>query len=417
MMKMKKLKKISALLTSFTLASTMFGCTPTIGSGTQEAMNAENYSVRAGIFIYYTLQAYNDAVSVLQEQGVESPTLDDVKKARIDEVDSSDWIQNKATEYCQQYLSILKEADNVGIVLTDEELEEAESMGNYYYSMNTLYDENGIGEQTMKEIAESTYKEEDIFKYYYGFDGEKGCTEEELKDYFDENFARVKYFTIDLTNDEGELVDEDQQRELRKKAEDYAKQINKKSDELDKMWEVDKVSEDYDEYKESLVTTTAAEGEETETTTTTTTVETEEETETTTTDPYANENLIQKQTTTVASDESEETQTTTTEDDATRASREFNEYVFNELPLNEAQVYDYDEDTIYVIVRGDLRERMTEDDYWSQDYIDQLLQLRYYDEFSDYMQGLADQIVIDKNNASYRRYAPFKLKLESEESQ
>ena len=81
--------------------------------------------------------------------------------------------------------------------------------------------------------------------------------------------------------------------------------------------------------------------------------------------------------------------------------------------MNKAEVYDYDENTIYVIIRGDLRERMTEDDYWSEDYIYNLQLLKYNDDFVDYLEKLSDSIVPQKNDSSFKRYEPFKLDLSS----
>ena len=81
--------------------------------------------------------------------------------------------------------------------------------------------------------------------------------------------------------------------------------------------------------------------------------------------------------------------------------------------MNKAVVYEYDENTLYVLIRGDLRERMTEDDFWSDDYIYSLQLLRYNDDFVDYMEELADNIVPEKNTSSFKRYAPFKLDLSS----
>ncbi|MBR1593053.1 MAG: hypothetical protein IJ666_08635 [Ruminococcus sp.] len=455
---MKNMKRIAAVLTSLTLAAAAAGCTPTIGAGTENAMNINGYDVRSGVFLYYTMQAYSDAVSELASDSGTSPDLKTVKSSRIDDLEAEDWIQDKATQYCEDYAAIRQEFERLGLELTSEDLDQIDLMAEYYFSADSRYSENGITEDTIRDIAASTLEEQAVFEHYYGLGGEKSCTEDELKDYFDENFARVKYFTISMTDDEGNALGDDEKRELRKKAEIYVKQINAKSGELDKMLELDAASDDYNEYLDSLTTsaedeegtdtettvTTAAdtvetteitdtedteytedtednennEDEETEETVTSTTVvseesDTEEDTETTTTDPYANERLVQKQTTTAPSGDSSET--TETETDSARQSREFNEHLF-EMPLGKAEIYDYSDDEIYVVIRGDLRERMTEDDLWSEDYVSQLLQIRFYDEFTDYMKELAKNAEITKNNRAYNRYSPFKLTLETQQA-
>lgn len=411
---MKNLRKIAAAALSVALSASMYGCTPSIGSGTRNAMSVDGYDIPAGLFIYYTLQGYSEAADILQTQSGTAPTVDEVKKSTIDGTDSTDWIQNKATEYCKDFVSVQREFELIGGELTAEEIDEAAQMAEYYYAQDPRLEENGISLDTMKLMAESSYKEQQVFNYYYGFEGEKGCSEDELKEYFDENFARVKYVSISLLDEEGELVSEDKQRSLRKKADEYVHQINDKYREIDKMHEVDKVQEKYDEYVASQTTTAASDASDEETTTTAV-EETTESTEstTTTTNPFDGERIIQRNTTTTAAaEDSEDTETSAV--DTESADYKFKEYVFNELGLNKATVYDYDESTIYVIVRGDLYERMTEDDYWNESYINYLQSLRYSDDFTDYLEKKAEALSLDKIKASYRRYSPFKLVLEEQ---
>ncbi|MDE5853448.1 MAG: hypothetical protein K2H19_00085 [Ruminococcus sp.] len=413
---MKKFKKFTAMTVSVALASTLFGCTPSYGSGSKSAMSIDGYDVPAGLFIYYSMQGYTEAANLLNEQNGTAPKLKDVKNSQIDSLDSTDWIQNKATDYCLDFVTIQKEFESIGGELAQEDIDEAEEMAAYYYAQDSRLDKNGVSLDTMEKMAQMTYMEQEVFDYYYGFEGSEGCSEEELKDYFDENFARVKYLEISLTDDEGNELGEDEQRELRKMAEKYVKQINAKSGGLNKMLEMEEVKNDYNEYVSAQTTT--EEGETTTTTTTTTaTTSADETTTTTTTNPYANERLLQKSTTTSA-EESEtgtmDTQTETVETDDEKNTRLFNEFVFNELPLNEAKIYDYSDDTIYVVIRGDLRERMTEDDYWTEDYISSLQSRRYYEDFIDLLETKSENLTIEKNSKAYRRYEPFKLQLETE---
>lgn len=429
---MMKFNKLVASAAAFALAATVVGCTPTIGKGTETAMNADGYDVSSGMFIFYTIQAYEDAASILQEKNGTAPTVKEVKNAHIDDIEASDWIQNKATEYCLTIAAIENEFNRIGGQLTSEELTEIDKVADGFVDseQNSIYTKNGVGKESLKNVISATgsgsnyyggyeYMQKYIFDHYYGFEGEKGCSEEELKDYFDENFARVKYISINMTDENGEALGDDEKKKLRSKADEYAKEINNEKDIMDKMHRMDEMQEDYDEYVASMTTT--AEGEETTTTTTTTTTtatETDEDGNvvTTTTDPYENERLVQRYTTTTADETEDEsaTTTTTTESDADKADREFKEYVFSDkLGMNKAEVYDYDENTIYVIIRGDLRERMTEDDYWSEDYIYNLQLLKYNDDFVDYLEKLSDSIVPQKNNSSFKRYEPFKLDLSS----
>ena len=428
---MKNFNKFVAAAAAFALAATAVGCTPTIGKGTEMAMTADGYDISSGMFIFYTIQAYEDAANVLQTKNGTVPTVKEVKNAHIDDIEAKDWIQNKATDSCITIAAIENEFNRIGGKLSSEELSEIDQIADAFVDseQNNIYTKNGVGKESIKSIisaigsgtsyyGEYEYMQKYIFDYYYGLEGEKGCSEEELKDYFDENFARVKYISISMTDENGDPLSDDEKRSLRRKAEEYARTVNGEKDNMEKMYKMNEMKEDYDEYV-ATQTTPAEDDEETTTTTTTTTTtaDSDETQTTTTTNPYENERLVQKYTTTTADEtDNDSTDSETAEEeesDAEKADREYKQFVFDELGMNEAKVYDYDENTIYVIIRGDLRERMTEDDYWSEDYISNLQLLRYNDDFVDYLEKLSENIVPKKNSSSFKRYEPFKLDLSS----
>lgn len=410
---MKRFKKIAAAVTAFSVAATMAACSgPTIGTGTSTALTIDNYKVPAGVFIFYTINSYYEAYNIVYENTGAAPTIEDVKESHIDELESTDWIQNKATEYCENFVAIEKEFEKIGGELTAEELDEVQTNLESFASYE-IYSTNGIGESSIRALLENEYKTNYVFDHYYGFESENGMSEDELKDYFDENFARVKYVSMSLLDPEGNELEDDAMEEVRELAEQYAERVNSKSDVMDKLFEMDAVKEDYNEY---VAEQKAAMETGTTTTTTTTTTASNETTTTTTTDPYANEYLMQKNSTTTA-EESDETvvTTTTTESAATKSMNKLNDFVFEDLGLDEAVVFDDGEDTLYVVIRADLRERMTEDDYWSEDYITSLQTMCYNEDFADLIEEIAGAYSVDKNKSAYRRYAPFKLVLEVEQ--
>ena len=75
--------------------------------------------------------------------------------------------------------------------------------------------------------------------------------------------------------------------------------------------------------------------------------------------------------------------------------------------------YDYDDSTIYIVIKGDISERMTDDDLWSESSIDSLLQERYQQDFTDKMKAIADGYATERNSKAYRKYTPFKLMLDT----
>lgn len=420
---MKKTNKFTAAAVSFALAVVSAGCSApgavTIGNNTKNAATIEGYDVPAGVFIAYELASYENAASQYYSSTNTMPTPKDVKKYHIEGTDASTWIQNQATEQCRQFVAIEKEYEKIGGSLTDEEQDQInESYKSFDEDTRKFYEENGISEESIKKIVAFSIKRNYIFEHYYGIDGPNGCSEDDLKNYFVENNARVKYIEIKTADGEGNAYDKDTIHELEKKADDYVKQINAEKDNADKMAKMDELRTDYEEYAATITTAALDESGNPITTTTTaaaTTTSGDATTTTTTTDPYANERIVAKITTTTASPN---TQATTTEPvektDSQKASEAFNNKIFaGDMVSYTAEKYQYDDNTIYVVIKGDLEDRMNSDDLWSDDIKDQLIYQRYYQNFTDWIDEVAKSYTVDKNKSAYKRYEPFnKLKLE-----
>lgn len=433
---MKSLKKCAALLTSAVMAASLVSCGSIKsaltfdGAGdTTYGVTIDGYKVRAGVFIFYTISSYYEATQLISEKGDNSKDVDNVKNAIIDNTTSKKWIQNKATEYCGDFVAVQKEFDSIGAKLTDdEETQIKDSLSYYMESNNKFYEKNGIGEDSLKDIITFEYKRQHVFDYYYGFKSEKGKTEDELKDYYDDNYARVKYVTISLKDSNGSVLKGDDKKKLVNMAYDYADRVNDCSTETEKLKEMNEVKKDYDDYVADQTAKAAAASGSTTTTTTTTTVSTSkgETTTTTTTDPHANEEIIKKATeaTTTATDKSNiivsqattTTAVTTTSDTATfLPSKNSNKYIFEKAKLGEASVYE-ESDAVYVIYRADLRERMTKEDLWTDDEIKSLQSELYNSDFTDFIDSIVSKYDIQRNEHAYKRYDPFKLDLKQESS-
>jgi len=420
---MKNIKKFTAAAAAIILAGTSAGCSApgaiTIGSSTKNALTVDGYDISAGVFIYQELMAYDEAASVLYNQNGTYPTADDVENATIDSVDSVDWIQDKATQYCREYVAVEREFDKIGGELTADELTQVGDAVDYAKDQ-AVFKDNGIGENSLRELYAHSFKEDKVFEHYFGVDSEYGSTEDELKEYFIDNTARLKYFTISLNDSDGNKLEGDDLRDLNNLIDDYVKEINSASTDSGKMKKFDEVKVKFDEYLEEKqaeeAAAAAAEAAEdgsttttTETTTTTTTTESGETTTTTTTSPYENEVTLTKYTTTTApvgevavvtSEPQEETE-------AQKASRLFNEKVFSGLENYKAERYDYDDTTVYIVIKGDIKERMTDDDLWTEDILQNTIGKKYSQDYKDMIKSLGDSYSVSKNKKAYRRYDPF----------
>lgn len=423
---MNKFNKFAAAAAAFALAVTSAGCGApeaiTIGKGTQTALTIDGYDIPAGVFIYNEITAYNNAAYELYTKNNTEPSLEDVKNATIEDMSATDWIQNKAVEACKDFVANEKEFEKIGETLSAEELDNIKKLVSSN-SSNEMFAENGIGEESLRKIIENSYKQEAIFKHYYGIGGEKGCTEDELKEYFQDKTTRLKYFTINLLDQNGEKYSDEEIRTLNKMADQYVKDINAEKTDKAKLAKIDECEEEYNEYAAKLAEEAAKKAAEeagetyTTTTTTTTTAAKDATTTTTTTDPYEKEITMTKYTTTTADESAPVTTTASAEAEASlKAFRDYNTYIFDKLDYYKAEKYQYDENTIYVIIKADIKERMTEDDLWSEENVEALISERYYSEFTDMMKSIAEGYDSKRNSSAFRKFSPFKLKLETEGS-
>ncbi len=412
---MANFKKIIAGTAALAMMGSMAAC----GSNTAYAMTIDGVQVKAGVYIYYSYLAYNEAVSTIAEQDPELDTTDDelLKEQVIDGMETLEWIQDKAKTYCQEHVAVNKDFDAAGLTLSEETISEIDSsMESFWAENEEAFESNGISEASIREIMEYTYKASDLFLHYYDIDGVEGVTEEEVYDFYVDNNARVQYVRFDLVDGSGAALDDNGKADMEKMVEDYLAAVEKLDEEDEIGEKMDEIKEEYSAYVTSIseeaaaATATDAEGNVTTTvTTTTTTAATDEngETTTTTTAPYANETILVKATT----DEE------TSEDEITYSpSKIVHDHVFEEAEFNEpAMIFDEENNAYYLIVRYDIEERMNEDDIWADDRKKSTVSTMFSDAFQDKLDEWCAAQAVDLNSAAVKRYDPFDIDLGGEE--
>ena len=77
--------------------------------------------------------------------------------------------------------------------LKESDIESIESSVESAYENNPdMFEGNGIGKESLEEIMTNTYKSNEIFEALYGENGTEGVKEEDVKNFYIENNARVK---------------------------------------------------------------------------------------------------------------------------------------------------------------------------------------------------------------------------------
>ncbi len=414
---MANFKRIAAMAAAAAILSSMAAC----GSNTAYALTIDGEQIKAGIYIYYSYLAYNDAVQTIASQDSEIDTSDKevVKKQKIDGKDAYDWIQDKALSYCKEQAAINKEFKAANLTLPEETQTELDTTMETFWEQNKEnFMKNGISESSIYDIMEYTYNANEVFYYYYGIGGADGVTEKEVHKYYVENTARTQYVAFNAVDGVGEALEGSAKTKFEKMVDGYLAAV-KKLDESDEIEEkMNSIQEEYNAYVTSVSEEAAAtatvtnEAGETVTVTTTTTAKTTtsegETTTTTTTIPYANEALIPK----VTTDED------TKEEDLTYTpNKTVYDYIFDKAKINEPDVvYDEESNTYYLVVRYDMEDRMTADDVWTEQLQRGVVSAMYSKDFQDRLDKWVEALDVKTNDAALKRYNPFELKFENEQN-
>lgn len=463
---MKSAKKAAAVLLSLCTALSCASC----GENTATAMTVDGKDIRAGVYLYYVTTAYNDAIRELTDQGEsfdECKTTDDVKKImkniNLDGVPVEEWIQNKAVRYCQTFIEVENEFDELGLSFTGQELAAIDSsIASSKTYLGDFYEATGIGDQSIREIVTFSYKQNALWDAYYGEGGSVGVEESRLYDYYADNHLRVKYIEMPLKDGEGNLLKADGKAEIEEMANDYLARLAKKSgNEADLMAEFDYLSDEHQNYVTSLsaaavtttddqgntittettaksttteaattttgdettgeggeTTTAPAEtttaGEETTTTTVTTTAATEttttlvgEETTTTTTTTFAaigydtsKERIL---TVSTAPAETQKADETTTEPTYTPSEKVYNWFADESTPLNQPELIK-DDECYYIAVKLNIEDRMTSDDLWTDSAKESVRSTLFNEEFENMLDDKGSNLSVTRNEKAFRRY-------------
>ncbi|MCI7803702.1 MAG: hypothetical protein MR503_01310 [Oscillospiraceae bacterium] len=454
---LRKWKRIIAAVLSTAMIFTCAGCTS--GKNTAYALTVDGYQVKAGIYIYYSFTALTEAknLAAKQDENLDVTDEDALKKVKLDGKDFLDYVKDKTTESCINHVAVIKHFDELGLSLTDDEQKEINSYVESSWEANEeMFEGNGISKDSLKEIMTSSYKSDSIFNAYYGEDGSENVTDDQLKEYYTENNARVRYIDMDLHDADGNDLDDAGKKEIQDMADDFLKRAKAASGEKEMLEKFDEFQEEYDEFvtaqaaeasgeeaateaeteeetteavieaeteaeteaeaaedEESADTESDSEetaDEETETeetdeeavTTAPESEEDEETTTTTTTSPYANERVIAVVTTEEGTKEEDVTYT---------PSKKCYDWIFNEAETGVPAIVE-DEDTMYVIVRFDITERMTDDDLWSESNVENVRYDMFSDDLQDMLDSWGNEYEVVKNEKAYKRYDPFKIETE-----
>ncbi len=457
-------KRIVAAVAALAMAVAATGC----GESTSWIAQCSDTKINSGVYIFYQTEAYSDATSLLRKENEELNISDTklLKTMAVENTDITEWINSKAEKNLKIFAAVNQKFSELGLSLTEEEKAQIDAVAEMYWQYNAaMYEENGIGESTFRQLVEFDTKKEEVFLHYYGEGGEKECPDSEITAYLEGNYARVKTIRFDLNASDGTALEGDEKAAVKKMAEDYKKQadsgkktfdqlISEYDDYKAKLAEEEEKAEaedtDSSEEEEAAVTTAPAVTEAAETSETTVSDETSEEAEETeaaeeteeaeeSEDAEETEETEEAVTTAAesededpavtseAAEEEQETEDDTAEDDDAdpyrnesiwkkgseengySPSEKVNTAVFTDCEVNGDTVIVEDEENscIYLIQRLDVADRT---DFFEGDRKTGILTEMFKDEFDNMAAGWADGYNFAYNEAAKKRYNPFNIK-------
>lgn len=227
------------------------GCTP-INLNKEWSYRAGDKELAIGVYIYSLDTAYQQAKTYASELEDYDETSDSWLDMEITDDDgnkevASKWIKDQAKTMCLTYLVLDEQLEKENVEIPEASLasadEQAETYWNvgqyadygYFMPMSEDLEPYGISLESFAYCStEYSVKYQALFDKLYKEGGSKEVTDEELSEYFSDNYTDYSYFTVNLytasTDETGASTNVAMSEEEAKKVTDeidgYVKQVN-----------------------------------------------------------------------------------------------------------------------------------------------------------------------------------------------
>jgi len=228
----KIFKRAAALVLALAICAGLAGC---YSEDKTWAAKLGDETLPIGSYIYFLTSAYSQAAGQVG-------TGDGVLSADVEGKKGSEWVKDKAMDYLYSYYYVSQKFDELGLTLDDSDQESIDSAAAYMWGgatgFKTTFESLGVAEDSFKRAyAVYNTKLSKVLRAMYGEGGELEVGEDELHDYYADNYVYYQYIYVDLTTtgEDGEAVDmdDDEKAEVKDYLEDQADLISKGRIELD----------------------------------------------------------------------------------------------------------------------------------------------------------------------------------------
>lgn len=222
--------RILAGISALTMAFSLSACS---NADTTWANKVDGNKMNAGVYIFYTIQGYNDATDKLSEDS--SVTKKNIMSKKIDDKKVPEYIEEYATNKCKEMIGVDHKFKELGLELSSKDHKAIKlATDNAWESSGDEYEKNGISKDSIEKIFTTNQKLELIFNKYYEKGGLEEVKQEDINKEINNKYARVKLLPLILKKDDGSELDTAGKEEVKKKAEEYIKKI-KAGENFDKL--------------------------------------------------------------------------------------------------------------------------------------------------------------------------------------
>ncbi len=222
---MKNRFRIISVLLLIVMAFSFAACS---SADTSYAMTAYGEQLPAGIYVGYIIDGYMNASTQVED------TEKDLFEQQIDEKDVEQWILDEARESSVRHIAIDNKFKELGLEFNEINEQSAVQIQQSILSdVGDFFERNGCSDSSLLEIARNTVKADILFEYYYGDDGEEEIPEDDIEEYFLENYIEARLLSMSYTTIVGEEMTDEEREEIDDMAEDYFKRLEEGEEFLD----------------------------------------------------------------------------------------------------------------------------------------------------------------------------------------
>lgn len=189
----------------------------------------------AGVYLIALVSAADNAENKLAEAAgddYESPAYKDLLTRTLEDQPVSEWMAADAQRQMREYFAVEQKYAEYGLALSDSEKAGVQNTAdNSWQYYGEFYERNGVAQSSLQLQMENAAKRTGLFLHLYGRGGELEIPEQELRDTFQAEYAKVGYMLIakadeEMTGEDGTTYTIEQlNAAFQEKAEGYVKRL------------------------------------------------------------------------------------------------------------------------------------------------------------------------------------------------